>query len=279
MPLDPDRLFAHPFAARPASYTERDAILYALTCGGGQGGDLRFVHEDGLRVLPSFGQNLCFDDSWMPACGVELARVVHGGLDLRMPRPFAPAAALTVQSRIAGLADKGEGRAALILHRTDVMDGGEVIFTSLSNLFVMGGGGFGGNRGDSFEMVRLPEAAPEVTAEIASRPDSPLFFRLLGDRNPLHVLPEAAQKAGFDRPIMHGANTFGLVCHDVLTRFCGGDPARMKRFAARFSGPLFPGEHLAISYWPGAGEVRFAARSVERGTPVLDGGLAEIAAP
>src|SRR5690606_1639142 len=143
-------------------------------------------------------------------------------------------------------------------------------------LFVMGGGGFGGSRGEAFEMIRNPEAAPDTTVRITSRPDSPYFFRLLGDLNPLHVLPETARAAGFERPIMHGANTFGLVCHDVLTRFCDSDPARMTRFAARFSGPLYPGEELEVSYWNEEGGIRFAARAAGRDKPVLDGGLARI---
>lgn len=284
LPLDPDKILAHGFPDRSSAYTVRDAILYALCCGAATDGDLALVHEDGsgdgagngLKVIPSFGQNLCFDDSWMPATGVDLARVVHGGLDLRMHGPFAASANLTARPRIAGLTEKGEGKAALILLATDLLDGDEVIFTSFSNLFVIGGGGFGGSRGEAFEMFRSPETAPDHIALVASRPDSPFLFRLLGDLNPLHVRPEVAKAAGFERPIMHGANTFGLVCHDVLMRFCDGDPARMTRFAARFSGPLYPGEGLKVSYWREDGGVRFAARSVERGTQVLDGGLARI---
>lgn len=276
MAIDPDKVLALRLPERHAAYSERDAMLYALCCGAGADGGLAFVHEDGLRVIPSFGQNLCFDDSWMVEAGIDLARVVHGGLDLRMRRPFAASGSMTIRPSIAGITDKGEGRPAMVLLRTDVLDGRDTVFTSYSNLVVMGGGGFGGNRGDSFEMIRNPEAQPDQTLEIASRPDSPLLFRLLGDLNPLHVVTEVARAAGFDRPIMHGANTFGLVCHEILTQFCDGDPARMTRFAARFSGPLFPGEHMRLSCWQDGGAVQFSARSVERDSPVLDGGLAEI---
>lgn len=277
--LDPNRLEQHPFADRMQECAADQASLYALCCGAGADSDLRLVTEAEQRVIPSFGQNLCFDDSWMAATGVDLTRVVHGGLDLRMHRPFVPGRRLVARPRIAGLTDKGAGRPALILLQTDLLDGDEVVFTSLSSLFVMKGGGFGGDRGAAFEMIRTPEAAPEVTATLPTRPDSPLFFRLLGDRNPLHVVPAVARAAGFERPIMHGANTFGILCHDVLTRFCDGDPARMTRFAARFSGPLYPGETLAVSYWRDGDRILFAARATGRDAPVLDGGLAEIAAP
>ena len=50
----------------------------------------------------------------------------------------------------------------------------------------------------------------------------------------------------------------------------------MSRFAARFSGPLYPGETLQFSFWRGEGGITFAATAKERSRPVLDGGLAEI---
>lgn len=257
-----------------------DAILYALCCGAGGGmadpDGLPFVFEEGQRIIPSFGQNLCFDDSWLESTGVDLSKVVHAGLDLRMHRPFTPGMKLVARPGIAGLADKGDGRPALILLQTDLLQGDEVIFTSLSNLFVMSGGGFGGSTGKAFDMVTLPDTPPELAPELRTRADGPLFFRLLGDLNPLHILPSVATEAGFERPIMHGANTFGIICHDVLTRFCASDPARMRRFTARFSGPLYPGETLQVGYWRDGNQILFNARAIERDKPVLDGGLAEI---
>lgn len=275
MPIDPERLMSHAFAERVVSYDARDAILYALCCGAGPD-NLSLVHEDGLRIVPSFGQNLSFDDSWMDAAGVDLAKVVHGGLDLRLHRPFAPSATLTARTRIAGLVDKGPGKAGLVLVETVLLDGSAPVFTSRSTLFVMGGGGFGGDRGAAPEPVLVPERAPDLTLPFTTRPDAPLLFRLLGDLNPLHVLPEAAQAAGFPGPIMHGANTFGIVCRAALERFADSEPARMRRIAARFSGPLFPGETLDLAFWHESDGLRFTASARERNTPVLGGGLVEI---
>lgn len=274
--IDPDKILTVRIPERQVAYRDRDAMLYALCCGAGSRGDLAFVHEDRLKVLPSFGQNLCFDDAWLPEAGIDLAKVVHGGLDLRMRRPFAASGSLTICPSVAGMTDKGEGRPAMVLLRSDILDDGETIFTSYSNMVVMGGGGFGGNRGESFDMIRNLDTPPDKILGVESRIDSPLLFRLLGDLNPLHARPEAARTAGFDRPIMHGANTFGLVCHEILKQFCGGDPARMSRFAARFSGPLYPGERMTLSCWQAGSTVRFTARTVERDSPVLDGGIAEI---
>jgi len=274
MPLDPTRLFALRIPPRPLTLSAKDAILYALCCGARE---LPFLYEGNLSILPSFGQNLCFNDDWIPTADIELAKVVHGGLDLRFHRPMAPAERVEVKSRIAGVVDKGEGKPALILHVSDVEEDGEVIFTSRSNLFVMQGGGFGGGRGEVFEAISLPGRAPDLTAELVTDPHAPHYFRLLGDLNPLHILPEVAQAAGFPRPIMHGANTFGMICHDIVARICGNDVARLKRLTARFSGPLYPGEHLEISYWrEGEQDLFFKVRNPERDMPVLDGGYAQL---
>lgn len=280
MPLDPSRIFGTPIADRSLSYEDRDAMLYALCCGADRAvaeGDFRNVREEGLQVVPSFGQNLCFFDDWMQPAGVDIAKVVHGGLDLRMEAPFAASGEVTVKTRIGGLTDKGEGKAALALQISEVWQGGKRVFTSYSNFFVMGAGGFGGSQGEAFASEAMPEGEPDQTHDLPTRGDSPLLFRLLGDRNPLHIDPDTARKIGFERPIMHGANTFGIACLEVLRRFADGDAARMRRFTARFTGPLFPGETLRLSCWTTeTGRIRFTARAAERDAPVLDGGLAAI---
>ncbi|MDK3017324.1 MaoC family dehydratase [Pseudodonghicola flavimaris] len=276
MPLNADRLMGLQIPDRHLRYDDRDTLLYALSLGAGLGADLGLVQEQGQRVVPSFGQNLAFNDSWMEAAGVDLEMVVHGGLELSFAAPFAPAGEVDVTAGIVGLTDKGVGKAAIIRHRTEVARDGAVIFTSSSNLFVRGAGGFGGSRGEEAPRLPAPEGAPQATAEVPTRPDQALFFRLMGDRNPLHSLPEVARAAGFDRPILHGACTFGIACLTVLERYCGGDPARMAGFAARFSGPLFPGETLVFQFWETGDGVAFTAHAKERDAPVLSDGRATL---
>lgn len=276
MPLDPDRLLALDIAPRRAVYDDRDVLLYALSLGAGLGDDLRLVQEEGLNIVPSFAQVLAYDDSWMAGGGIDLAHVVHGSLDLSFEAPLAPAGTAEVRNRIAGMTDKGAGRGGIVHQEITIRQGGATACTALSSLFVRGGGGFGGSTGKQAEPVAIPDRPADARAQIPTRIDQSLFFRLLGDRNPLHALPHVARAAGFDRPILHGACTFGIACLTVLTRYCGGDPARMARFAARFTGPLYPGETLSFEFWSVPDGVRFRAATVERGTAVLDGGLAEI---
>ena len=277
MPLDRDRLLSLDVPARRAVYTDHDVMLYALSVGLGAGAaDLPFVYERGLAVVPSFATILAFDDSWLEAGGIDLATVVHGALDITFERPLAPEGAARVTSAITGLTDKGPGRGGIVLQEIAIAQDGVLAATVLSTLFARGGGGFGGSVGREAPVVALPDRPADETLAVPTDVNQALLYRLLGDRNPLHADPAVARAAGFERPILHGACTFGVACATVLAHVCGHEPARLSRFAARFAGPLYPGETLAFSLWTMPDGVGFKAHAAERGTIVLDGGFAAI---
>ena len=80
--------------------------------------------------------------------------------------------------------------------------------------------------------------------------DQALLYRLTGDRNPLHSDPWfARERAGFDRPILHGLCTYGFVGRALLTAMCEDDPASFTSMECRFSAPVYPGETLRTSIW------------------------------
>jgi len=276
MKLDPARLMALAIPARDIPYTDRDAMHYALAIGLGTS-DLPFVYESGLRTVPSMATMLAFDDGWLDAGGIDLRRVVHGAIDLRLRRPLLPAGVARARARLAGLTDKGEGRGGLVHHETVLEQGGTPCCTVLSTVFVRGAGGFGGDVGAQPAAVPAPSGPPDETLEVPTAPNQALLFRLLGDRNPLHADPAVARDAGFAAPILHGACTFGIACATALKAFCASDPAGMTRFAARFVGPLHPGETLRFGFWRDGRTVLFRAEAVERQAVVLDGGLVGLA--
>lgn len=60
----------------------------------------------------------------------------------------------------------------------------------------------------------------------------------VGDRNPLHADPGLAGMAGFDRPILHGLASCGVVAEAVVDGLLGGDPGRPASLSVRFAGSV-----------------------------------------
>ncbi len=97
-----------------------------------------------------------------------------------------------------------------------------------------------------------------------------------GDKNPLHADPGFAGFAGFERPILHGLCTYGIVAKAIVDNALGGDPERFGSYKARFSGHVFPGETLVTSIWEENDDLIVAARTQERDTKVLGNGVVNI---
>jgi acyl dehydratase len=279
MKLDPQRLMSLSIPTRSVSYEAREPMLYALSVGLAADltapGELAFVYEPSLRVVPSFANSLAFDDSWLGQGGIDLARAVHGSLQLTFHAPLPAAGKVDVAATIVGLSDKGEGRGGIVLQETGISDDtGRALCTSLSSIFVRGAGGFGGSVGRQPESRDLVQRAPDVELDVLTLPNQALLFRLLGDRNALHADPAVAAAAGFDRPILHGACTYGIACATLLRQFCSLDPAQLAGLEARFAGPLYPGETLRFAFWRDGDGVAFRAKAKQRDAAVLDNGFA-----
>jgi acyl dehydratase len=264
---------------RRFTYTDRDTMLYALAIG--LGGDplneaeLPFVYEKHLRAVPTlatvvtWGAGVSTD-----RLGVNYAMVLHGEEEIIFHRPMAPAGTILTDSGIAEVYDKGEGKGALVLRRTVLRDeaDGAPIATINRGIFARADGGCGASTAPSPAPHKPPDRAPDKTLALPTRPDQAALYRLCGDRNPLHIDPAAAAKAGFKAPILHGLCNYGITCRAVLQAYCDYDPARIASHAVRFSAPFFPGETLKIDLWRDGDIVSFEASSLERGVTVIKNG-------
>jgi acyl dehydratase len=141
-------------------------------------------------------------------------------------------------------------------------------------VFIGGAGGFGGERGPAEDDEPLT-SKPDHTVTYATRADQALLYRLSGDRNPLHSDPTYAQRAGFERPILHGLCTYGFAGRAVLHAAAGGDPDRVRSVSTRFAKPVYPGDALHVDLWNAADGVRFRVRT-DADVVVLDRGRATI---
>jgi acyl dehydratase len=120
----------------------------------------------------------------------------------------------------------------------------------------------------------VPQSAPEAICDLPTPPNLALLYRLNGDENPLHADPQRAKAAGFDRPILHGAASFGIAARAILRTCADYRPERLKSIEARFSRPVFPGDTIRTEMWREGERVAFQCRVASRNDIVLSNGLA-----
>src|SRR6185295_6275759 len=212
---------------RPAdirvSYGERECILYALGIGIGMDpldpGELKFVYERaGLEAFPTMAVVLGWPGRMTdPAFGVDDRLVVAGDIKVVLHRPLAVEGKLLSRPRIKEVIDKGAGNAAIIQNTRDLIaEDGTVVATVDSSTFARKHGGFGGKVTETPVPPAVPQTAPGQVCDLPTPPNLALLYRLNGDENPLHADPARAKVAGFDRPILHGAASFGVAAHAIL---------------------------------------------------------------
>jgi acyl dehydratase len=285
MGLNYERLMAYRPADIAVSYGERECILYALGVGLGMDpldtGALKFVYERAdLQAFPTMAVVLGWPGRLTdPAFGVDERLVVAGDLKVVLHRPLAPAARLVSRPRIKEVLDKGAGNAAIILNTRDLLaEDGTPVATVDSSTFARKHGGFGGKVTETPAPPAVPQTAPVKICDLPTPPNLALLYRLTGDENPLHADPERAKVAGFDRPILHGAASFGVAAHAVLRAVADYRPERLASIEARFSKPVFPGETIRTEMWVDSDRVSFQCRVVGRDAIVLSNGLATLRA-
>ena len=282
--LDLDKVMRWPFPRIEQAIGLKDCLLYALSLGYGRDpmdeSDLRFVYEENLRVVPSLGSVLARPALWArdPATGIAWTKIVHGEQGMVFHRPIPSQGTIVGQMKVVGVEDKGPGAGALVFleNHLTLKETGEPIITIASTSFCRGDGGCGsdGQKGQPVEPV--PQRAADTVVELKTEPGQALLYRLNGDYNPLHASPEAARKAGFDRPILHGLCTYGMACRGILAACCDNDPSALASLRARFTAPVMPGETLRLLVWREPEAIRFESRVLERDKVVLGAGIATL---
>ena len=282
MPLDPQAIASWQFPEFAQDYGDRESLMYALSLGFGgvpsHPRELDFVYEKQQRTVPTMVAVLCHPGMWLrnPAFGVTQSKVVHGEQRMRFHHPLPSAGRLRGTARVLGVEDKGVDKGAVIhLERTVAdRDSGQLYASIVHSTFCRADGGFGAGFGQALTLHVIPDRPADLVLHLPTRVDAALLYRLNVDRNPLHVDPEFASKAGFPRPILHGLCLYGIAARGVLQALLASDPSRLASFDARFSGVFYPGETLELSLWQDGDRISFMGRAAERQTVVLNNGLA-----
>lgn len=260
------------FASQELGWTAKDVMLYALGVGARPDTGLDFVYEGkGPKVLPTYAviPGMSGMGRLLSAVDINLASLLHGEQSIELYRPIPPQGNVIVKSRISQVWDKG--KAAVLGIESTAKDADGDLFRTYATLFVRGAGGFGGERGPSTAGLNaVPERAPDFIVEDVTRAEQGAIYRLSGDSNPIHIDPEFASVAGFERPFMHGLCTYGFIGRAVLESLCGNEPARFKSLTGRFADQIYFGDSIITKIWKvGDGEAIIQGEAKD-GTVVLN---------
>ncbi len=278
MTIRPDLLLAYEFPEARQTYARRDAILYALGVGLGADpsdpADLSFLLEDRLETLPTFAVTLGSPGMWIraPQFGVDFAKLVHYEQAAAFHRPLPPEAEIVAHARVLSVTDRGQGKGAVVVLERRIADpaNGKPYCTLQQTLLLRSDGGFGGEPSIQQPPV-IPDRECDAVASFAIDPRAALIYRLSGDWNPLHADPEAAKRASFERPILHGLASYAIA-GVAVSRALGRSPAALASLGCRFTGIVFPGDRLSFRIWQEGAGAAFQAFVGER--KALDQGFA-----
>ncbi|KAF7330513.1 Peroxisomal multifunctional enzyme type 2 [Mycena venus] len=251
-------------------FISRDVILYNLGIGATET-DLQWVYEgdDEFSAIPTFGVIPQFHASgsvplgWLP--DFNPAKMLHGEQFLSIKAPIPTSGELVSRARLLEVLDKG--KAAAVTSVVETRDkSGKLIFENQSTVF--------GQATESNELRpdrraataenAIPKRSPDATVEEKTSPSQAALYRLSGDSNPLHILPEFAAIGGFNKPILHGLCSMGISGKHVFQKF-----GAYKDIKVRFAGVVYPGETLVTEMWKEGQKVIFTTKVKERDAVVL----------
>ncbi|XP_058395136.1 peroxisomal multifunctional enzyme type 2 [Diceros bicornis minor] len=275
----------HEFPPFSSAYTELEAIMYALGVGASikEPKDMKFIYEGSpdFSCLPTFGviiaqKSIMGGLAEVPGLSVNFAKVLHGEQYLELYKPLPRTGELKCEAVVADVLDKGSG--LLILLDVYSYSGKELVCYNQFALFLVGSGGFGGKRtSDKIKAaVAIPNRPPDAVRADTTSLNQAALYRLSGDWNPLHIDPNFASLAGFDKPILHGLCTFGFSARQVLQQFADNDVSRFKAIKVRFAKPVYPGQTLQTEMWKEGNRIHFQTKIQETGDIVISNAYVDL---
>lgn len=281
MPIDLGQAVGAELTGTTFTWSDEDVILYHLGIGAGvrptDPEELRYVYEGDLRVLPTYVTipqfPVMMSMGFAPGFDVDLAMILHGEHEIVIHETIPTGGTVIQTGRVTDVFDKGKGALAVVEVVSVLEKTGQPLFTNRARIFIRGEGGFGGDSGPS-TAEPIFEREPDHVVESTTMPQQALLYRMAsGDKNPLHVDPGFAAFAGFDRPILHGLCTYGIVAKAAVDRAVESGPEAVAGFRARFSGVVYPGETLITRVWEEGDHLVVTAEAKERAANVLSNGV------
>lgn len=255
--IDPGVALGAPPVTTSSGWSADDVILYQLALGAGTPpddiGEVRYVYERGLAVLPTFASVPASTASALairgPGLDLDLRRVLHVEHELVVSRPVPPAAEVTNRAQVVSIDGRGND-ARIVVEVETLLTGGALMARNRFHLLALGEGSSAlptpPRRPPS---SRGHDRPPDLVVRTPTLPQQAAMFRLCSDRTPVHVDPATAIAVGLPRPSLQGLCTWGVIGKMLVTECLGGDHLAVARYRARFTGMVFPGETLESRVW------------------------------
>ena len=259
-------------------YGWQQLALYALGIGA-QTAELPYLYEaHGPKVFPSFAVVPAFAHALacVQRAQVSVAAIIHTAQTIRVLSPMGSHGEVSTYGEIVGFYDLKRFSQMLIRTFTSNEQGAPVYECDWM-ILIRDEGGFGGPLPPKHYTTKHPGAVvPAWSVEQKTTAEQAILYRLSGDRNPLHIDPEVARQAGFERgPILHGLATLGFATRAIVQASCAGQADRIRFIQGQFRKPVWPSETLRTDAWTiddkdGTRHV-YATTVVEREELVLTG--------
>lgn len=271
-----------PFEALTESYVRADVIAYARGIGVGmpgpsRGDEDRFLTDSvDLQALPMMAIVMNQGPMWTqdPRAGIDWTKTVHAEEAVTLHQPLPNEGTLVANFQVDEIYDKGAGKGALMYESRKLsLEDGTPVATVKIATFLRGNGGLGGESVGAPKPLRVPEDRPaDAKIELATPTSDNTTFQLGSE----FVEAVKSELLVSDKPMLRGVCSFGLAGRAVLHLACDNQPARLKQLGLRYIAPVFAEETLLTELWfLEPGRATFRVSSVERGTVVMDNGVAE----
>lgn len=176
---------------------------------------------------------------------------LHGEHDVFYERPLIPGTTVWAKTALVGVRVRSSG--STLVFQEETRDSAGLLNRQFRLIFMPGI-----VRGEDAGIDPPPFHPP--LESISGRPlhsittpiDPDQTYRYAaasGDWSRFHIDEDFARSLGQPGIMVQGLCTMAMVGRSVVEACCGGDPARLKRFAVRFSKPVRPGDTLTTDIW------------------------------
>ncbi len=263
-----------------ADVSVRDTMAYAA---GVEDGNPRYLDDlSDVVAPPAFCSSLEWPATIRLRQALDLSREealrgVHASQDSTFHAPIRPGERVRTTGRLVHVRETRAG--AFVLVRFEIVaDATDEPRTTTHAGFLYRGVPVEGDSevGEAPEIDSLPLPEKTETRTMHGRREAAhVYTECARIWNPIHTEREVARAAGLPDIILHGTALWAIVAREVIDRWGGGEPSRLRRLSGRFRAMVIPGTSIALEHAEpdDEGRVSFVLHNAE-GAPAIADGLA-----